>query len=236
MKTSIILSSFAALCLLVTFAESPTRRNSDSYNASSASHYTYVPANLVTAKPAITISAAKAKASKIESSATVAEDISYLKFDVADYSDAEKMAAEVSTENSFEYLKFDVNDYNADYEVNSFDAIDLPADELGYLKFDVNDYTTTDAKESIELPESDFDYLKFDVADYTTTDAAESIELPESNFNYLKFDVNNYTTTDAAESIELPESNYYYLKFDVNAFASQNTPGIDYYGELLSNQ
>jgi hypothetical protein len=231
MKTSIIVSTFAALTLMVTLVEVPTHRNAENNIVTSVSNYSYLPASLVSAEPAMKSSASARKESTVKTSLPSAEDLSYLKFDVANYLNDEHMATEVNNENSLEYLKFDVNEYTPSDETASYESIELPVNEFDYLKFDVNDYTSTNetvSDESIELPVNEFNYLKFDVNDYTSTNETvsdESIELPVNEFNYLKFDVNDYTSSDEAasyESIELPVNEFEYLKFDVSKYSNEN--------------
>ena len=210
MKTSVIVSTFAALCLLITFAEAPTRRNAESNNSTSAIHFSYFPANRVTAKPTVMVSASTIKKAAIQAEETASEDFSYLEFNVSDFIDKDETASEINTENSFDYLKFDVNEYT-NSEANSYEAIELPVNEFEYLKFDVNEYTATgkaDIVESIELPVNEFESLKFDVTKYSTTNEAysyETIELPANEFDYLKFDVTKYASHPVSDNLgELP--------------------------------
>lgn len=181
MKTSILVSTFAALCLLITYAESPSRLSTDSRSISSVSNFSYIPASNVTIEPAIKLSANTNKAVEFKSAGTLTEDLGYLKFDVSDYSNDKDIAVEVNNENSLEYLKFDVNDYTSSDETASYESIELPVNDFDYLKFDVNDYTSSDetaSYESIELPVNEFEYLRFDVSKYSNENHVIIGELP----------------------------------------------------------
>jgi hypothetical protein len=221
MKTSILISSFAALCLMVTFAELPSRLSNDTYNLTINTEKTNIPANLINVTTVKGASAAPVKSTGNDLSAAEAEDFSYLKFDVADYAsddldlEANNMTTVEATDNSFEYLKFDVTSYTSNTESAYSETMELPLADLDYLKFDVSDYISTDetaSPESFELPVNEFEYLKFDVTDYidnNTSDSYETIELPVNEFEYLKFDVNKFYNTNennAEVSMELPET------------------------------
>jgi len=230
MKTSIIVSTFAALTLMVTLVEVSTRHNAENNNVTSVSNYSFLPASLVSAEPAMKSSASSRKESTVKTSLPSAEDLSYLKFDVADYLNDEHMATEVNNENSLEYLKFDVNEYTSSDETASYESIELPVNEFDYLKFDINDDTSSNeaaSYESIELPVNEFEYLKFDVNEYTSSDETasyESIEFPVNEFEYLRFDVNEYPSDETAsyESIELLVNEFEYLRFDVSKYNNEN--------------
>ncbi len=199
MKTSIIVSTFAAILLMITFAETTSVYIAKNENTTSVSNYSYIPSTLADAKPAIYIAAAIKNKIATEAARTSIEDLSYLKFDAADYINTE-VAADLYSENSLDYLKFNVNDYTTG-ETNS-------------------------RNESTELPVSDFDYLKFDASDYSNNQTAtdESIEQPVNNFDYLKFDVNEYAN-DHSSSDELSDpaaNDFDYLRFDVTQYAENN--------------
>jgi len=56
MKTSILVSSTAAVCLLLTFAEAPKSYNSENSSANLISSFTYIPSNLYFADPSDNLS------------------------------------------------------------------------------------------------------------------------------------------------------------------------------------
>lgn len=169
MKTSIIVSSTAALCLLITLAETPENYSAENNNTSMVGSFTYIPSNLGFTVSAESISAEKKEYADVKTNVKLVEDFNYLKFDVADYKDNNEMEAEVTTEISLGYLKFDVNKYTENAELTSLDAIEMPVNEYAYLKFDVNaandELTDFDA---LELPVNEFEYLKFDIRKYAS--------------------------------------------------------------------
>jgi hypothetical protein len=215
MKTSVLISSFAALCLLITFAESPMRRfadnntNPDSYSYFPASRkqYTSVPENMadITA------------VSPVSKSTLKVEDFSYLKFSVSDY--VEPVSADfaeagaLTEEPDFGFLKFNVADYSP--EATSEEP------DLSFLKFKVADYSTETPSE-----EPDFSFLKFNVADYSTETASE---VPD--FSFLKFNVADYSNSTASE-----ESDLSYLKFNVNVFVGDSELSKGEFEELPESE
>jgi hypothetical protein len=211
MKTSILVPTFAALCLLITFAEKPKHNSAENSNVSLVSNFYYSPADLVYAEPASSSSADKNETRYARTEDNNAKDLDYLKFDVADYSGNNDMPVEEIAENSFDYLKFDVSRYTESSELESLDETDMPVNEFANLKFDVNEYS-----------------------DNTKPASYEEIELPVNQFEYLKFDVNNFTGND--EIKELPVDEYSYLKFDVNNYISETNQGSDNIGELPGNE
>lgn len=206
MKTSIIVSSFAALCLMLTFAESPSRRSTEYVYVTSDKNISYIPAVTVNAEPANIASVSVRKVADSRVAAEMVEDFNYRKFNVADYTADDEMAMELTTEQTFEYLKFNVTDLNESNEFTSEDAIELPLNETEYLKFDVNEYTKSDETtsfETLELPVNDFEYLKFNVQNFLTADDTSSVEidnLPVEDYSYLKFNVNVYASLDKTNS------------------------------------
>jgi len=242
MKTSILISSFAALCLMLTFTEAPQRRNSNNSNAISFS-------NFVFAQPSYAVSSSEAKSSfkKIESpvvseSNIPAKDLSYLKFNVdahkqalSEQDDISTYIAGVFTKKSLDYLKFDVNNF-----INENEApLEIATTDLDYLKFDVNAFVSQD-EATEELPTTNFDYMKFDVNKFYTLDYLKfdvnnfinqdetSIELVVNDLEYVKFDVNNFITNDEAiETIDISENDLSYLKFDVNKFISSSEQTVE---------
>ena len=219
MKTSIIISTVAAVCLMITNAESPMNRNAQFDTKNLYSNILYIPSNASAtaevSRNAITIENTEAR-TKISAN----NNFSYLKFNVADYSDADNRLTDANAENLFEYLKFDSNNYDKNHELTSTELKERTLHKFDYLKFDANNYTATDNDETIETPLNEFDYLKFDVNNYTATDNVETIETPANEFEYLKFNVNDYSANENDESIETPVNEFDYLKFDVNKYSS----------------
>lgn len=202
MKTSIIVSTFAALSIMITLGEAPTLRNSENSNVMAKADYSVMPANILDANPVIIIAAATKKIAAVKVSATATEDYSYLKFNAAAYLDENEMTIEPNAENSFDYLKFDVDQYNENDELSAENA-----NEFSYLKFNVNAFNTenkTVSNESVEFPVIEFDHLKFDVDKFNVPDnidSSETTELPTDEFNYLKFNVNIYSVQDTPDAV-----------------------------------
>jgi hypothetical protein len=174
MKTSILISSFAALCLVITFAELVNRRSADKNNATTNDMISIVPVNKVRIAPEHKVSLNQMKATAEIIPVLPAEDFSYLKFNVSDYMEVATIAStepEVLTalpEPDCAYLKFGVNDYTDNTGVVSFGDIELPVNDLEYLRFDVENYShsTFDLFETMDLPADNFSYLKFRASEY----------------------------------------------------------------------
>ncbi len=217
MKTSILISSIAALCLLGTFAVAPRHHNEERMNSTSTNNISFTSSNTVTVLPGVVITADRKREAAVSLPLDSPEDFSYLKFDASDHLPAEALNLDEANvlpeeiETDLSYLKFDAGNYGTE----STDVeIELP----------VNESITTDASFS-ELLETEFGYLRFEVDDYTGN-AAEIGELPSQetktvnqtgtsapldspiDFSYLKFDVTNYYNSENpgfGEQIELPE-------------------------------
>jgi hypothetical protein len=100
------------------------------------------------------------------------KDFSYLRFDVAKYTNENEESVLANT--SFDYLRFDVDNFIAETEVS-----ELPLNnEFEYLRFDANNFTANDSL--IELPDSGFDYLRFDVNNYNNPTTNTISDLPEA--------------------------------------------------------
>ena len=187
MKTSIIISSIAALLLMITFVESPSRRNANKLNASTTDEISFIQINGLMPLTETKKSIIKKEASHVTLPSVPSEDYSYLKFDVSDYiaSDATPEAYYALPEppaSDYSYLKFDVNKYSNNAEFTDSEAIELPANEFASLRFDVSDYYTDEEIETIEIGANEFSYLKFDVNSYysqSVNDAESTYELPE---------------------------------------------------------
>lgn len=259
MKTSVLISSFAALCLLITFAESPMRRFAD--NNTNPDSYSYFPASTkqFTAIPENT--ADMPAVSSVSDNTLKIHDLSYLKFSVSDYMEPVSAnpgeAVDLPENSDFGYLKFNVAEYSNETATEDSD--------LGYLKFNAADYSETDAS----LPEEpDYSYLKFNVADYSPEATSEepdlsflkfkvadySTETPseEPDFSFLKFNVADYSTETASEvpdfsflkfnvadysnSTASEESDLSYLKFNVNVFVGDSELSKGEFEELPESE
>ena len=205
MKTSIIISTIATVCLMITITENPMNRDAQNNTNTLFSNISYLPTNTVATKTEVMLPAITKENIASSTRVNVNGDFGYLKFNAANYTEAGRENAEVNDEKSFEYLKFDVTKYKDNNRTTSVESIEIPLNEFDYLKFDVNDYTPT-VNESIELPVNEFKNLKFNVNNYTTADNDESLETPANDFDYLKFDVNKYTCDDQVtdQEAELP--------------------------------
>jgi hypothetical protein len=205
MKTSIIISTIATVCLMITVTENPMNRDAQNNTNTLFSNISYLPTNTVATKTEVMLPAITTENIAASTRAYLNEDFSYLKFNAANYTEKGRENAEVNDEKSFEYLKFDVTKYEDNNRTTSVETIEMPVKEFDYLKFDVNDYTPT-VNESIELPVNEFENLKFNVNNYRIADNDESLETPANDFDYLKFDVNKYSCNDQAtdQEAELP--------------------------------
>ena len=176
MKTSIIISTIATVCLMITITENPMNRDAQNNTNTLFSNISYLPTNTVATKTEVMLPAITKENIASSTRVNVNGDFGYLKFNAANYTETGRENAEVNDEKSFDYLKFDVNDYTP--TVN--ESIELPVNEFKNLKFNVNNYTTADNDESLETPANDFDYLKFDVNKYTCDDQVtdQEAELP----------------------------------------------------------
>jgi len=104
----------------------------------------------------------------------VADEFSYLRFDVNNYMHENAVAEAVHT--SLDYLRFDVNNFITE---NESGEMELPvANEFEYLRFDVSNFTESSFGSLSELPENEFDYLRFDVNKFAGTSEGVIDELP----------------------------------------------------------
>lgn len=212
MKTSILVSGFAALCLMLTFAEAPRRHSGDKINVAYTSNIAIPRIDRVTMLPGVYITADRKKEATVAVPVIPAEDFSYLEFDVnefletnsVNYAEAEVLMPAVETD--FSYLKFNVSDFITDSDLTGDEISELPVNE---------EYNS-----SVFSPEPavmQFEYIRFNVNDYisnTFTEAGEIGELPAAEsetadqFGYLKFDVTKYFSASdlsAEVQFELPE-------------------------------
>ncbi len=240
MKTSILISTLAALSLMINLGQTFSHRNAVNNTVISVRNYTNLPAVSVSANPVVKLTIETRKLGAVKTSIP-AEDLSYLKYNVADYVNAGDMATEVYNENSFDYLKFDVNKYSDNNESIDHDAVEMPVNEFEYLKFNVTEYTQNDELTSLDAIESqvnEFNYLKFDISKYMNngdTNSSEITEHPVDHYSYLKFDISNFMTdedSDSSKITELPADNYSYLKFDATEYTDQNTTDTINPGEM----
>jgi hypothetical protein len=208
MKTSVLISSITAFCLLVTFAVTPRRHGEDKINLASTTDFSFAVEKRATMLPGVVITADKKRESGVTVPVIPAEDLSYLKFDVTDYMESEGVnptESEVlpeATEADLRYLKFRIDDYSTGSELTGDEIAELPFNEFGYLRFDVNQFINNSGTENTgigELPEAETGTGQAEV----TVPVKTTIEL-----SYLKFDINKYYNPGnqgTEEKFELPE-------------------------------
>jgi hypothetical protein len=171
MKTSIIVSGIAALCLMITFAEAPRRHGEENMNVNSNNNISFVTVNMANMLPGVEVTSFRSKKNDIAASR---EDFSYLKFNSSNF---EKAATETesmpeASEADFNYLKFDASKY---FEINpTAEPKEMPVkSDLSYLKFDASKYSSnTETKSAEELPGNEFSNLKFDVNKFYTAESS----------------------------------------------------------------
>jgi hypothetical protein len=162
-SSSILMSSFGALLILIAVSENAVKRTDDLSKP-----------NQTAAKvQALVVKTTKPSATYTHSASAFATDISYLKFNVSDFAATEYCCDDMPETIDFSFLKFEVADYS-DTEIDA-----LPEDSnFDYLKFNVDNYTTSPYLDE-ENPVSDFGYLKFDVQKYLQNDTMAGInDLP----------------------------------------------------------
>jgi hypothetical protein len=174
MKTTILISSFAALCLMISIAESPSRSGAEKSIIVPGNRISLVPASNPHTFQGNKLSPGTANSTVGLTHVSEAKDFSYLKFKIANFIEKD-------------------DDASAESGV----ITTLPEPDCSYLKFDVNNYkdnTAVGSLEGYELPESDFANLRFDVEYYEekNSESFETMDLPGDNFRYLKFDVRDY--------------------------------------------
>ncbi len=173
--SSILMSSFGALLIMISVRESSidfskTNQNTSTIQPTAVIHKTSRDAN-------VQLMEATHKTSFPEPAIPKGRtEINYLKFDVSEFVIPETANEDMPEDTDLSYLKFNASgNMETDTEIGA-----LPEDpDLGYLKFDVNHYATnTDSGQ--ELPSADFGYLKFDVQKYVQHNSeCEINELPE---------------------------------------------------------
>ena len=172
MKTSILISSLAAFCLMLTFAEVPSKQRTETSSSSLIENISYLPASYMGDQPSVTEVSETTKKADIATTKTTNEDFSFLKFNVAQYINDENTDAiennepEVKSESDFTNLKFDVTKYS-EKDDNFLLPTATKTESFDYLKFDVNKFMSSASSDEInELPADDFSYLKFDSTKY----------------------------------------------------------------------
>lgn len=220
MKTSILISSIAALYLLLTFAEAPRRYGEDKMDLTSKDHITVVTTNKPIMLPGVVITPGKLTEYGVTLPDMVTEDFSYLEFDVKKYLESDALTPDndeilpEASETDFRYLKFNSSDYVTDSEFTSDELTELPISENSTIEITVSEPLV-----------NKFEFLKFDVSDHIsnsgtigdllleeakTGNRAESLVPGENTnkFGYFKFYVTKYIGSDilnAKEQFELPE-------------------------------
>jgi len=219
MKTSILVSGFAALCLLVTFAEAPRRHREDKMNVASKDNISIEIAKKAIVLPGVAITNNGNNDAWITVPAIHASDFSYLKSDATEYmeTDARNLEEPIvlpeASETDFSYLKFKISDFQTDSEFNgdelpvnennasTISRLEPVVNEFEYLRFDSNDYTSacwTDSNEIGKLP-----------LDEDKTGDPVQIRTPgetTDEFGYLKFEITKYYSSENLSSGEiLPE-------------------------------
>jgi len=218
MKTSILISSLAALCLLITFAEAPRRNNDNNMNVALTKDISVITVNRAIMLPGVVITPERKKDAGSIVPVVPAEDFSYLKFDVTEYTEADAVnpgEAEVLPDAivaDYSYLKFNISDYSTSDEItelpvtennaSDISSLEPAVNEFQYLRFDANEYINPTGTETSEIGELPLEEV--------TTGNQAAITVPvetTSEFGYLKFDVNKYNNggnLGSDEAFELP--------------------------------
>ncbi len=140
MKTSIIVSTVAALCLMITIAEAPINRDAQNNIETLYNNISYTPATMVNSLTESNIAAVTSAGHIVNTKTNTNTDFNYLKFNVADYMTSENNETEVTFASQFDYLKFDVNKFETSDDANAYESVESPSNEFDYLKFDVSKY------------------------------------------------------------------------------------------------
>jgi hypothetical protein len=177
MKTSILISSIATFFLMITLGGVPSQKEMESSSQNSADFSGIYTSNMLSHTTTTASVGDRSEPAIINLSSVKEQNLSYLKFDVAEYIENEESSNEGSielpvAENDLSYLKFDVSNY--------------VEEDFSYLKFDVSEYIADNSITSmdlIEMPNTNLDYLKFDVNDYLINLNSETIQMPEENLH-----------------------------------------------------
>jgi len=160
MKTSIIISTIAALSLLITFAEAPHRHRYDKMNIASTNNtISFESENKASMLPGVVITPNTKKEVKIDISV---ENLSYLKFDVTNFIHSE--VAPEAIEIDFSYLKFNANDFITNPDESSDEVLVLPLNDTNKIPTSVSTVNS-------------FDYLRFDITKFINHEEIEEIPL-----------------------------------------------------------
>lgn len=211
MKTSVLISSIAALYLVGTLAIAPRRHGAEEIALASASNIEIVMPDRPTVLPGVVITP-EINSMNMETAIPVpavpAEDYSYLKFDVTLFTEADAVTPDEAVEfpeaeeTDYSYLEFNAGDYATLAETGSGEIKELPvADEFEYLRFDVNKYSSLPRDTGNgELPAEE---------KKTVNQGCEPLQVePSVEKGQLKFGVDRYYNTDDQvpdEEVELPE-------------------------------
>ena len=221
MKTTILISSFAALCLLVTFAEAPRRHGEKRMNSISTGNISILALNRPSMLSGVVITAHRKTETGILVPVIPDNNFSYLTFDVTEYMESESSnldEAEMlpeARENDYSYLKFNTGSYSSEGEFAGDEMPELPVNEsnsadilvpdpavpdFGYLRFDVNDFISNSASEDGQTGELPLDAVKtFKQDKISVTDNATS------EFSYLTYYVTKYYSVENGGSDAQPE-------------------------------
>lgn len=176
MKTSILISSIAALCLLLTFAESPRHLSENKLRSASPDNISVVTVERPIMLPGVVITADIKNKTAIALWAFHTEDFSALKFDVTKYMEVcdinlnETEILPEAIETDYSYLKFNISDYTSESALTSVETNEFPVNE-----------NNTNAVSSLVPVANEFENLRFDVNDYiknSITESPESGEMP----------------------------------------------------------
>lgn len=174
MKTSILFLNSIAFLLMVTIGEAPTNRLLEQNHAKSTISQSKAIESfnndLVPADNVASLSVKEDTQAIANESMPISIDLSYLKFDVTNFIEAENTSVEEITTMEaipladMSYLMFDVNNFISNSDQSSEELISEPSTldptltqiiELKYLKFDVNKFVSKSEIELIELPISE---------------------------------------------------------------------------------
>lgn len=168
MKTTILISSIAALFLMMTSAVAPKYRSSDNKETAYFSSANLIPVGIKVVESGNTASFNFKKISSNSSSDKKVNEFDYLKFNVSDFTNNDNVEI-LNDEIAFDYLKFDVTKFAESSAFAHDDEIELPEQDLSYLKFNANKFVQNDDSNDISnLPTDEFSYLKFDVNKFST--------------------------------------------------------------------
>jgi len=221
MKTTILISSFAALCLLVTFAEAPRRHGEKRMNSISTGNISILALNRPSMLSGVVITAHRKAETGILVPVNPDNNFSYLAFDVTEYMESESTnldEAEMlpeARENDYSYLKFNTGTYRSDEEFTGDEIPELPVNEsnsadisapdpavndFGYLRFISNDFISNISSEAGQIGELPLEEVK--------TYKQDEIMAPDNasnEFGYLTFDVTKYYSLENGGSDAQPE-------------------------------